>query len=153
MNSDGSLSQALQNDNENLSSFEEFFKTEYQDDETAIKHHVRIDSPYVDFGAVTNINDEIPQQKSITLFNNTKGKLFICWNKSNDDKTFTISPQTAEIPPLKSYSFRIKFKPVIKLKQKLKFYFHLSIFSQNQVNFMIPYLKAMLYINRCAIIP
>ena len=104
MSADGSLSKAIQNETK-LSSYEEYFLTE-------VKQHVTIDNQYVDFGAITNLKDEIPNQKSITLLNNTKGKLFICWNKSLDDKTFIISPSTAEISPLKSYSFRITFKPV-----------------------------------------
>lgn len=118
MNNDGSLAKSLLNDEEKISSYEEYFKTEYQEND---KQHIRIDNQYADFGAVTNINDDIPQQKSITLFNNTKGKLFVCWNKSDDEKSFTIAPQTAEIPPLKSYSFRITFKPVSRFSIKFGF--------------------------------
>jgi hypothetical protein len=70
------------------------------------------DKYYVDFGA-TQIIDLTNQQneRSINLFNNTKGKLLIQWNTS-DDKPFSIYPQTCEIPALKSYSFRVKFQPV-----------------------------------------
>jgi hypothetical protein len=120
MSVDGTLTKAVLSDDSiqnKISSYEEYFLTESNDDEddednSKSKQHVTIDEKYLDFGAVTNLSEEIPQQKSITVFNHTKGKLFICWNSGDEEKSFKISPSSAEIPPLKSYSFRITFKPV-----------------------------------------
>lgn len=78
-----------------------------------INTQILIDDYYVDFGASqVDVNDEeINDQRSITVTNNTKGKVVMSWNV-NDDQAFSISPVTCEIPPLKNYSFRIKFQPV-----------------------------------------
>jgi hypothetical protein len=74
---------------------------------------IKFDNHYVDFGA-SKIDDYDPnfqQEKSINLFNQTKSKLLIFWNNF-ENQPFTIHPSTCEIPPMKSYSFRVKFKPV-----------------------------------------
>ncbi len=79
-----------------------------------INTQVLVDAYYVDFGpSSVDINDgEINEQRSITVTNKTKGKILINWN-SNKSQAFSISPSTCEIPPLKNYSFRIKFQPKI----------------------------------------
>ena len=74
---------------------------------------VTMSTGYVDFGATKLIevsNDQ--NERSISLFNNTKGKLMIFWNSSSN-VPFSVLPQECEIPPMKSYSFRVKFQPVI----------------------------------------
>ncbi len=74
---------------------------------------VLIDTYYADFGAskVDNYDENFNQSKSFTVFNQTKAKLVVNWNWS-DKQPFNISPISCEIPPMKSYSFRIQFKPV-----------------------------------------
>lgn len=85
------------------------FKDKYQKN---IDPCVSTDTYYLDFGyAQANDLDE-PNQKSITVTNHTKGKLLIFWN-SNQERPFSIVPESCEIPPLKNYSFRVKFTPVI----------------------------------------
>lgn len=78
-----------------------------------INKQVLVDAYYVDFGASQlDLNDEeTNDQKSIIITNKTKGKIMMSWNCS-EDNPFTITPQSCEIPPMKNYSFRIKFQPV-----------------------------------------
>jgi hypothetical protein len=77
-----------------------------------INTQVMLDAYYVDFGAsnVDANDEEVNEQRSITVTNNTKGKILMNWN-SNENQAFSVSPTTCEIPPLKKYSFRIKFQP------------------------------------------
>ena len=77
-----------------------------------INTQIAIDSVYIDFGAsVVDANDEeLNDQKSITITNKTKGKIIMSWNLT-ENQTFTITPVSCEIPPMKNYSFRIKFQP------------------------------------------
>lgn len=74
---------------------------------------VAMEATTVDFGAskTQSLEQPIVQEKSITIFNKTKSKLMIFWNTS-EHQTFSIHPQTCEIPAMKSYSLRIKFDPV-----------------------------------------
>lgn len=78
-----------------------------------INKQVLVDSYYVNFGAshVDINNEELNDQKSIIITNKTKGKIMMSWNCS-ENNPFTITPQSCEIPPMKNYSFRIKFQPV-----------------------------------------
>lgn len=85
------------------------FKDKY---EKNIDQCVTIDTYYIDFGYAQANNLDEPNQKSITVTNHTKGKLIIFWN-NNEQRPFSITPETCEIPPLKTYSFRVKFTPVI----------------------------------------
>lgn len=71
--------------------------------------YVTVSESYLDFGAGKLVD---ASEKSITLFNNTKGKLLINWNGS-DKVPFSVHPATCDIPPMKSYSFRVKFHPVM----------------------------------------
>jgi hypothetical protein len=45
--------------------------------------HVSIDNTLLDFGSLADIKDDSKKQMSITVYNNTKGKLIVCWNSSN----------------------------------------------------------------------
>lgn len=84
------------------------FRDKYQ---KTIEKCISIDSYNVDFGyAQPNAMDKL-FEKSLTVTNHTRGKIIISWN-SNDQTPFSIFPPTCEIPPLKTYSFRVKFSPV-----------------------------------------
>lgn len=83
---------------------------EYMSDHMTLdRDHISLDSKYLDFEM---INGDIHEQKTLTLCNNTKGKVFICWN-TNENKEFSINPKQCEIPPMKSYSFRVSFQPKV----------------------------------------
>ncbi len=80
-----------------------------------INEQITVDTYYVDFGASkVDMNDEeFNDQKSIIITNKTNGKIILSWNNNGtENQYFTITPKTCEIPPMKSYSFRIKFLPV-----------------------------------------
>jgi len=49
----------------------------------------------------------------VRLTNNTKGKMMVQW-MGDDTHTFSVTPSSAEIPPLKTVDFRVHFKPVSK---------------------------------------
>jgi hypothetical protein len=71
-----------------------------------------VSDTYVDFAASKLVETAgSHNEKSITVFNNTRGKMMLFWNQSQTSP-FSISPIECEIPPMKSYSFRIKFEPV-----------------------------------------
>jgi hypothetical protein len=78
------------------------------------EEQVTLDQVYLDFGAskVDANDEEFNEQKTVTLFNQTKGKMLIFWNTGTENQSFVILPSKCEIPPLKSYSFRVKFLPV-----------------------------------------
>jgi hypothetical protein len=70
-----------------------------------------VSASYMDFGASRIVGaDAQSNERSVIVFNNTKGKLLVYWNSVNGSP-FSVSPQECEIPPMKSYSFRIKFQP------------------------------------------
>jgi hypothetical protein len=96
---------------------EEFINDSYHFGKDVAIHNiddcVQMDTYYADFGAskVDNYDENFNQSKSFTVFNQTKAKLVLNWNRS-DKQPFNISPISCEIPPMKSYSFRVQFKPV-----------------------------------------
>ena len=71
---------------------------------------ISIDQYYLDFGSskVDPNDEEFNGQKSVTLTNRTKGKILIFWN-SSENQSFAILPVKCEIPPLKSYSFKVEY--------------------------------------------
>lgn len=50
--------------------------------------HVSIDNTLLDFGSLADLKDDSKKQMSITVNNNTKGKLIICWNSSKEKCEF-----------------------------------------------------------------
>lgn len=92
MNNSTNILEELSNEESQIVSYEDYLSNElYNDDlatssdstksNTITKQHVTLDSYYVDFGGCPKIADEEKlHQKSITLMNHTKGKLFVCWN-------------------------------------------------------------------------
>lgn len=93
------------------------FRDKYQKN---IEQSITIDLNTIDFGYAQANNLDETYEKSITVSNHTRGKIIICWN-SNEDAPFSIFPLCCEIPPLKTYSFRVKFSPVSNLKSLLYF--------------------------------
>lgn len=89
---------------------EHFYEPKSLDD---INTQVMVDAYYVDFGAsvIDPMNEDTNDQRSITVTNKTRGKIIMQWNNT-EDQAFTIEPLSCEIPPLKNYSFRVKFRPV-----------------------------------------
>ena len=91
---------------------EEYLSDGFHSGTDRINDLVVSDSYYVDFGACKiDPHDElINEQHSITISNKTRGKLVFCWH-TFEDQPFVISPNSCEIPPMKNYSFIIKFTP------------------------------------------
>lgn len=118
MFNDTTLDEVLKSNNYSMveNSYDEYindqihsFRDKYQ---KKIEKCITIDSYNVDFGyAQPNVIDKL-FEKSITVTNHTRGKIIISWN-SNNDSPFSIFPSNCEIPPLKTYSFRVKFSPVL----------------------------------------
>ncbi|XP_071497349.1 cilia- and flagella-associated protein 65-like [Diadema antillarum] len=85
---------------------------EYFDDGRHGEHtqpvHVTLDNTHVDFGNVMDLRR--PQQKTLDITNHTKGKITITW-MGDENHIFSVTPLTADIPPLKRSSFRVTFKP------------------------------------------
>lgn len=128
---------------ETSSPLEEYLNNEagYEQQRKPDDRCVLIDNSSIDFEA-TKLDANEVREKSIQVFNQTKGKLVLYWNSAptavennqqasafgdvgsthhHINQTFTISPMHAEIPPMKSYSFRIKFTPVSHIKKQLCF--------------------------------
>ncbi|XP_062861739.1 cilia- and flagella-associated protein 65 isoform X2 [Trichomycterus rosablanca] len=51
-----------------------------------------------------------PGSQSVSITNHTKGKISLLWTPSSDS-TFSISPLTCDLNPLKSTSFRVTYAP------------------------------------------
>jgi hypothetical protein len=100
---------------ENRNTIEEYINDGVHFPENKNYSQISIDQTYLDFGASkVDANDEdFNPQKSITLFNNTKSKMLIFWNTGSENQSFIILPTKCEIPPMKSYSFRVKFLPKV----------------------------------------
>ncbi len=91
MNANGSLNSILLNDsiefidqqmNTNNQSYSQYINDNYHGPADT-PHHVTLDSHYFDFGSlVVSSSDGTMAQKTLSIFNHTKGKLFICWNSS-----------------------------------------------------------------------
>ncbi|XP_074643169.1 cilia- and flagella-associated protein 65-like [Tubulanus polymorphus] len=86
-----------------------FFNDGYHSDTVHAIPHVSTDTINMDFGNCTHELQYI-EPKSICLTNHTKGKITVTW-MGGPDHVFSVQPQTMDIPPLKSASFRISFKP------------------------------------------
>ena len=99
---------------ENKNTTEEYINDGYHFPDSKKYEQVTVDQVYLDYGASrVDVNDEeFNEQKTVTLFNQTKSKMLIFWNAGTESQPFIILPTKCEIPPMKSYSFRIKFLPV-----------------------------------------
>ncbi|KAL4217273.1 hypothetical protein ACF0H5_023724 [Mactra antiquata] len=87
---------------------DEYFNDGFHSDVINFVPHVSFDVNVVDFGNCQNLR--AIEDKLLNLTNHTKGKITIQWI-GGPDKTFSVTPETIDIPPLKSCSFQVKFRP------------------------------------------
>ncbi|KAM6178404.1 cilia- and flagella-associated protein 65 [Rhynchocyon petersi] len=69
---------------------------------------VTIEPTEVDFGACPRPED--PNPVPLCLMNYTKGKITVVWTR-RPDCPFWVSPDTCDVPPLKSTALRLHFRP------------------------------------------
>nr|XP_012595751.1 cilia- and flagella-associated protein 65 isoform X1 [Microcebus murinus] len=69
---------------------------------------VSIEPVEVDFGACPG--PEAPNPVPLCLMNNTKGKITVVWTHRSDCP-FWVTPETCDVPPLKSTAMRLHFQP------------------------------------------
>lgn len=87
---------------------DEYFNDGFHCDIINFVPHVSFDVSVVDFGNCQNLR--VIEDKIINLTNHTKGKVTVQWI-GGADKTFTVSPAVIDVPPLKSCTFHVTFKP------------------------------------------
>ncbi|XP_052236731.1 cilia- and flagella-associated protein 65-like [Dreissena polymorpha] len=87
---------------------DEYFNDGFHSDIINFVPHVSTDVNVVDFGNCQNLR--VIEDRNVTLTNHTKGKITVQW-MGGAEKTFTVTPDVIDIPPLKSCAFQIKFKP------------------------------------------
>uniref|UniRef100_A0A673SXB1 Cilia and flagella associated protein 65 n=1 Tax=Suricata suricatta TaxID=37032 RepID=A0A673SXB1_SURSU len=69
---------------------------------------VSIEPTDVDFGACPGPGD--PNSVPLCLMNHTKGKITVVWTRRSDCP-FWVTPDTCDVPPLKSMAMRLHFHP------------------------------------------
>nr|XP_036872459.1 cilia- and flagella-associated protein 65 isoform X2 [Manis javanica] len=69
---------------------------------------VSIEPVEVDFGACSRPVD--PNPVPLCLMNHTKGKITVVWTRRSDCP-FWVTPDTCDVPPLKSMALRLHFQP------------------------------------------
>uniref|UniRef100_A0A8C5L8Q8 Cilia and flagella associated protein 65 n=1 Tax=Jaculus jaculus TaxID=51337 RepID=A0A8C5L8Q8_JACJA len=69
---------------------------------------VSLEPVEVDFGACPG--PEVPNSVPLCLRNYTKGKITVVWTRRSDGP-FWVTPDTTEVPPLKSTAMRLHFRP------------------------------------------
>lgn len=69
---------------------------------------VSIEPTDVDFGACPGPGD--PNPVPLCLMNHTKGKITVVWTRRSDCP-FWVTPDTCDVPPLKSMAMRLHFHP------------------------------------------
>ncbi|XP_019896730.2 cilia- and flagella-associated protein 65 isoform X1 [Esox lucius] len=67
--------------------------------------HITVDPPELTF-----YNSSSSSSQSVTVYNHTKGKLSLFWTSAKDS-TFSVSPWSCDLGPLKSTSFRVSYTP------------------------------------------
>lgn len=87
---------------------DEYFNDGFHSDFINFVPHVSFDVNTVDFGNCQNLR--VIEDRIINLTNHTKGKITVQWI-GGEDKTFNVSPAVIDVPPLKSCSFHVSFKP------------------------------------------
>lgn len=69
---------------------------------------VSIEPVEVDFGACPG--PEAPNPVPLCLMNHTKGKIMVVWTRRSDCP-FWVTPESCDVPPLKSMAMRLHFQP------------------------------------------
>ncbi|XP_064598008.1 LOW QUALITY PROTEIN: cilia- and flagella-associated protein 65-like [Liolophura sinensis] len=93
---------------DNISPIDEYFNDGFHCDVVESIPHVSLDTDKADFGNCQNLR--IIEDKTINITNHTRGKITISWI-GDSGKTFSVSPATVDLPPMKSMSFQVSFKP------------------------------------------
>ncbi|XP_041119870.1 cilia- and flagella-associated protein 65 isoform X1 [Polyodon spathula] len=81
----------------------EYFDDGYNTDASHFSAHVTADTQEFLFHSA-------PQSSPLCLTNHTKGKLTVVWTAPKGSP-FSVSPETCDLPPLKSTAFRVNFTP------------------------------------------
>ncbi|XP_074857085.1 cilia- and flagella-associated protein 65 [Carettochelys insculpta] len=85
----------------------EYFHDGITSDFTVFPPHVSVSIREFDFGCCAQLQVEpLP----LCLTNHTKGKITVTWTGS-PETPFRVTPETCDIPPLKSTAFRLLFQP------------------------------------------
>ncbi|XP_059144553.1 cilia- and flagella-associated protein 65-like [Physella acuta] len=91
-----------------VSSMDEYFNDGIHSQFITTVPHVSLDTPSLDFGNCPNLKATL--EKTVTITNHTRGKVTVQWN-GDTSHTFYVTPATIDVPPLKTCSFRVSFKP------------------------------------------
>ncbi|KAL5005595.1 hypothetical protein ScPMuIL_016753 [Solemya velum] len=91
-----------------LSPLEEYFNDGFHCDVVNFVPHVSLDTNVADFGNCQNLR--IIEDKVINLTNHTRGKVTVQWI-GDTNRTYSVVPATMDIPPQKSGTFSVSFKP------------------------------------------
>ncbi|XP_060587307.1 cilia- and flagella-associated protein 65-like isoform X2 [Ruditapes philippinarum] len=87
---------------------DEYFNDGFHSEVINFVPHVSLDVNVLDFGNCQNLR--VIEDKILNLTNHTKGKVTVQWI-GGPEKTFSVTPEVIDIPPLKSCAFQVKFKP------------------------------------------
>ncbi|KAK3591649.1 hypothetical protein CHS0354_040559 [Potamilus streckersoni] len=91
-----------------LSPMDAYFNDGFHSEVINFVPHVSLDISVIDFGNCQNLR--VIENKLFNLTNHTKGKITVQWI-TDEDRPFYVMPATADIPPLKSCTFHVTFRP------------------------------------------
>ncbi|XP_053899196.1 cilia- and flagella-associated protein 65 isoform X1 [Malaclemys terrapin pileata] len=86
----------------------EYFHDGITSDLTIFPPHVSVSVREFDFGCCVRLQEVEPLPLCLT--NHTKGKITVAWI-CRPESPFRVTPETCDIPPLKSTAFRLVFQP------------------------------------------
>ncbi|XP_073160973.1 cilia- and flagella-associated protein 65 isoform X1 [Lepidochelys kempii] len=86
----------------------EYFHDGITSDLTIFPPHVSVSVREFDFGCCVRLQEVEPLPLCLT--NHTKGKITVTWT-CRPESPFLVTPETCDIPPLKSTAFRLIFQP------------------------------------------
>uniref|UniRef100_UPI00398E9F00 cilia- and flagella-associated protein 65 isoform X2 n=1 Tax=Pristiophorus japonicus TaxID=55135 RepID=UPI00398E9F00 len=86
----------------------EYFDDGVRSDVTMFPLHVSVSERELGFGQCLELGHVAPLP--LSMINHTKGKVSVLW-VTQPGSLFTVTPQTIDIPPLKSTAFRVHFAP------------------------------------------
>uniref|UniRef100_A0A8C3S3X0 Coiled-coil domain containing 108 n=1 Tax=Chelydra serpentina TaxID=8475 RepID=A0A8C3S3X0_CHESE len=86
----------------------EYFHDGITSDLTIFPPHVSVSVREFDFGCCVRLQEVEPLPLCLT--NHTKGKITVTWTR-RPESPFRVTPETCDIPPLKSTAFRLVFQP------------------------------------------
>ncbi|XP_041374433.1 cilia- and flagella-associated protein 65-like [Gigantopelta aegis] len=105
---DNALKTEFEGQSLQISPMKEYFNDGFHCDVVDTVPHVSTDINMADFGNCQSL--KFIEDKTVNLTNHTKGKITVQW-MGDADRVFSVFPSTMDIPPLKSCSFRVSFKP------------------------------------------